>query len=241
MIYIRKGPPSTEVSQEINRVKRDFDWSHVAKDDQNKARTAFDQLDKKMIRDQLFREQKSLCVYCMRKLKNDESASIEHWIPISSDATKALDYSNMMLCCDGGRSSAVMPRVLCCDAAKADRVISISPYKEEQMERIKYRSSGEIVIVPQDKELEHDINQVLKLNGDMDEKGNMVSDTSSGLVYGRKQVYRNYERFISGLGKKGKPIGSTIRKRIEEMCQKDEYDEFAGVWLYFLRRKLRSS
>ena len=184
MIYIEKAAAPAPVAREIARVGRENHWSRVSKDDREAARIAFEQLDKSLIRKQLFKEQKSLCAYCMRKLDIAENAfeatSIEHWIPISVDATKALDYRNMMLCCDGGRRATEMPHVLSCDAAKGDRTITISPYRQEQMAKIRYRKDGDIFIDPEDKALSHDINYVLNLNGDLDENGRRISDTSSG-------------------------------------------------------------
>lgn len=243
MLYIEKGAAPTSVTQEIARVGRENNLSRISKYDRDAARIAFDQLNKDLIRKQLYKEQKSLCAYCMRKLVIDdksafEAATIEHWTPISADATKALDYRNMMLCSDGGRRSTKLPHILCCDAAKGDKTITISPYRQEQMKRIRYRRDGDIFVDPEDKLLSHDINYVLKLNGDLDENGRRISDTSSGLVRARKQVYEEFEIFIKGLVRVKKPIGSAIRKRIHEISQKEEYNEFAGVWLYFLRRKL---
>lgn len=242
MIYIRKGYASSEVSQEINRVKRDNNWDKVRSTDKEIARIAFDQVDKSIIRKQLFAEQKHLCAYCMRKIKKEEeqNATIEHWLPVSVDATKTLDYNNMMLCCDGGRKITKTPHIVCCDAAKEDKSIKISPYNREQMERIRYRSSGRIEVCPTDENLQNDIDNVLKLNGEIDKNGHLISDTSTGLVYGRKQVYQNYTTYITSLSKKGKATATIIRKKIDELSQSEEYVEYVGVWLYLLKRKLKS-
>lgn len=51
----------------------------------------------------------------------------------------------------------------------------------------------------------------------------------------------NFETFIKGLDKKGKSIGAAVRKKIEEITNATEYDEYAGVWLYLLKRKLRQT
>lgn len=66
MLYIRKEPPSPEVAQEISRVKRDVQWKQSGQTDSAYARTAFNLLDKSIIRKQLLREQHGLCAYCMR-------------------------------------------------------------------------------------------------------------------------------------------------------------------------------
>ena len=232
MLYIRKEPPSPEVAQEISRVKRDVQWKQSGQPDSAYARTAFNLLDKSIIRKQLLREQHGLCAYCMRRIEEHENLSnmvIEHWMPIDADCRQALDYSNMMICCDGGRLNDDAQRVLHCDASKGNQILSISPYSKEQMEKIRYDRNGRIHTNPEDKELDKDINQILHLN------------EATDLVYGRRQTYSNFETFIKGLDKKGKTIGAAVRKKIEEITNATEYDEYAGVWLYLLKRKLRQT
>ena len=243
MMYIKKESVSTDAAQEIGRVKRDFEWDKVSKTDKEKARVAFDQLEKSFIRKQLFSEQKGICAYCMRRISDDGSSTIEHWLPISADATQALEYSNMMLSCDGGRKTGNenARRVLSCDAAKEDNTIKISPYNKDQMAKIRYNRDGYLYIYPKDSELQNDIDYVLKLNGEIDKNGKKISDTSNGLVRGRKQVYQYYERYIKNLDKRGKALEGAIRKKINEITDSEEYPEFAGVWLYFLNRKIRQA
>ena len=238
MLYINKEAPSPEVSQEISRVERDVQWKKTEQPDTLYARLAFNQLNKGIIRKQLIREQHGLCAYCMRRIYDNDSTVIEHRIPVNRDPRATLNYNNMMACCDGGRKSDSTPRVLCCDASKGNKEISISPYNRDQMETIRYDKNGRIYIYPRDEELEYDLNQVLYLNGEA--AGSVIlQDTSTGLIYGRKQTYRSFEVFIKGLNKKGKPVGAAIRRKIDEISNSEEYIEFAGVWLYFLKRKLR--
>lgn len=247
MILIQKDPPSADVSREINRVKRDYNWPHISKTDQETARNAFDQLDKELIRKQLLAEQKHLCAYCMRRIGEEDQrmsqpVSIEHWLPISADATKALDYDNMMLSCDGGRQiiNDDEPHILSCDAAKGNKIITINPHNKDQMQKIRYDREGRIFVFPEDQELQNDIDHVLNLNGEIDPNGKMIRDTSSALVYSRRQAYQNYEEYIKRLGKKGKITAAILKKKIEEITSAEECMEFAGVWLFFLQRKLKS-
>ena len=232
MLYIKKEPPSPEVAQEISRVERDVQWKQVTHPNSVLARMAFDQLDKSIIRKQLIREQHGLCAYCMRRIEDHENKTntiIDHWIPVDEDSSQALNYSNMIGSCEGGRRDDVASRVLHCDASKENRVITISPYNKEQMDKIRYDKNGRVYTRPEDKILEHDLNQKLHLND------------ATNLVYGRAQTYRNFVIFIRGLDKKGKPINTAIRKKLEEISSAEEYIEYAGVWLYFLKRKLGQS
>ena len=64
------------------------------------AKATFDGLDKAKLREVLYGEQKSLCVYCERALsESDPSAHVEHWRPRSSAAEYALHWRNLYLSC----------------------------------------------------------------------------------------------------------------------------------------------
>jgi len=133
MLYIQKKRVSAAVSKEIRRVKQDNDWYHSDFKDAKAIRSVFDMMDKETIRTQLLKEQGYLCAYCMRKISNDATTTIEHLIPISLDGKQALNYKNMLACCDGGRGSIDKNKILCCDAAKGDKKLTISPFKKEQL------------------------------------------------------------------------------------------------------------
>lgn len=235
----RKRKPSQEVSREISRVERDNHRTQQNQYDTELVRHVFDQLDKKPIREQLIREQHGLCAYCMRRIHADNSSVIEHWMPVDFNGACALEYRNMMLCCDGGRTENKKPKVLCCDASKGNTVIQINPYNRQQMEKIRYDKNGRIYIYPEDSNLQADIDDVLHLNGKVSAIGKTQEDTATGLVYGRRMAFRGYETYIKGLAKKNKSIYKSVKKKIEEIQNADEYVEFAGVWLYFLKRKLK--
>ena len=238
MLLIRKDPPSPEVSREINRVKHDVDWDHADLTDPITARNAFDLLDKSIIREQLLKEQKGLCAYCMKKIRNNEKTVIEHWCPIDANPSQALSYTNMLACCDGGRKNDTYPHVLSCDAAKGDQTITISPLNEAHMTRIRYRANGTVSVFPEDAVLAHDINDILKLNGEVDPSGKVIHDTSTNLVHGRRQVYVRFREFMKRVDKMHKSVPAIIRKRIKELTEVEQYGEYVGVELYLLRRRL---
>lgn len=241
MLLIRKDPPSQDVSREIKRVKHDVDWDHADLTDKEFARNSFDLLNKSIIREQLLKEQKGLCAYCMKKIRNNEKTVIEHWCPIDADPSQALSYQNMLACCKGGQDKYNNPHILCCDASKGEQIITISPLDEAHMNRVRYRTDGKIVIFPENTTLTHDINDILKLNGEVDSTGKIIHDTSTNLVHGRRQIFENYSVFINGLVKKRKPVAPAVRKKINEISSAQYYTEYAGVWLYFLSRKLRKN
>ncbi len=241
MLYIQKRKPSDETEEAIERVRRDNDWNSIDKRDIKKVRSVFDQVDKAILRSSLIDEQRGLCAYCMCRINNDHHTTIEHLKPLELYGELALDYTNLMACCDGGRTTYEHygERVLCCDASKGNKEITISPYDHSQMQRIRYNKEGRIYVFPKDENLETDINQTLHLNGSLDNTNNMIADTSTNLVFNRKQIYRNYAVFIEGLNKHGKNVRAALMHRVREIQESEMLCEYAGVWLYFLNRKLR--
>ena len=235
MLYIKKSQPSKEAVNEINRVRRE-QKALLEKRDHQIARKAFDCLDKSLIRECLIKEQHGLCGYCMRRIENDATTTIEHWEPIERNVDGVLDYGNMLGVCDGGSKVKEADiedgrRILCCDAAKGNQEITISPYNKDHMDKIRYHEDGTIYTHPRDEILERDINDVLHLNG---ENG---LDTSTRLLHGRRETYRSY---FNEMKRHGNKISRAyIEKRIKAIKSKDEYPAFAGVILYLLKRKLR--
>ena len=172
----------------------------------------------------------------MRRIEDTSGTTIDHWKPIEKNVDGALDYGNMLGVCDGGRTTdkGSWPdgrHILCCDAAKGDREITINPYNESHMDKIRYSEDGTIYTHPKDEILDGDINDVLHLNG---ENG---LDTSTRLLHGRRETYRSY---FNEMKRQGNKISRAyIEKRIKAIESKDEYPEFAGVILYLLKRQLR--
>ena len=77
------------------------------------ARTTFDRLDKSRLRQVMYGEQGSLCVYCEQQLSEDNSPPhVEHWRPLSGDPEHALHWRNLYLSCSTPDT---------CDGAKSDR------------------------------------------------------------------------------------------------------------------------
>ncbi|MCR5346685.1 MAG: hypothetical protein K6E38_02830 [Fretibacterium sp.] len=235
MLYIRKSPPSKEAADNISRVKTERKYL-LDRQDPQAARRAFDSLDKSKIRKSLIREQHGLCGYCMRRIGDAGSTTIEHRAPVDKNLDRVLDYENMIGVCDGGRTADKEDwpegrHILCCDASKGDREITIDPYDKNHMDKIRYSEKGRIYTYPEDKVLERDINDVLHLNG-LD-----GLDTSTGLLRARREAYRSYVRGMRRQG--GKVSRAYIEGRIKAIESQEIYPAFAGVILFFLKRKLR--
>lgn len=106
------------------------------------------------------------------------------------------------------------------------------------MEKIKYRKDG--YIYTDDKELDDNINDILKLNGIYNSDGTFKCDTSTGLVKGRRDAYKNSVVIEKILYKKGKLTSGIINRKIQNMMNKEVRDEFVGTTVFFLEKKMRS-
>ena len=72
------------------------------------AKATFDGLDKAKLREVLYGEQKSLCVYCERTIsEGDPSPHVEHWRPRSRAPEHALHWRNLYLSCSTGDTCGV--------------------------------------------------------------------------------------------------------------------------------------
>ena len=116
----------------------------------------YDGLDKDVknnLRNNLFQEQGGLCCYCMGRIANDYTTTIEHLKPKERGKYPELqlDYSNLLLSCDGGKAERSLHDrrqnrnyPLHCDAQKNDMEIGISPLDEDCETHFMYGDEGEI-------------------------------------------------------------------------------------------------
>ena len=84
----------------------------------------------------------------MRRIESNIHTTIEHWSSIELEPDRAVDYSNMLGVCNGGCEKKWEDylddgrRILCCDASKRDRKMTISPLNPEHMKLIRYSAGG---------------------------------------------------------------------------------------------------
>lgn len=242
MIYINKKKPDKEILYKIAEIKNLPEWKQASIDDTKVIRQCFDRLPKELIRKSLLIEQHYLCAYCMKRINdNPLYTTIEHWFPLSKDKERALDYNNMIGVCKGGSSVKLEEgnkRELCCDAHKGDEEITINPLNQEHMRQIKYTKDGKIYT--SDETLDDDITKKLRLNGIFNLDGSFKCDTSTGLVKGRRDAYQKSITIINVLDKKGRLTSSALRKQIDKIEKQEMMEEFAGVVIFFLKKKCSS-
>lgn len=253
MLYIEKGAPLISVAQKTAEIKRRDAWKalplevpqdeHEAHQYTDTLRTMFEEFSKDDIRSTVLTEQHYLCVYCMRRIKNNPSTTkIEHWYPLSRNKEKAVEYTNFFGACTGvdSQNNTTQP---CCDTSKSGAIIKLNPCDRRMMNQIKYESDGTVYFDSSDgwtqKEIDDfnkEIQNVLRLNGDTPEYAYL---SGSELKSKRAAVYSACRKNITRMRLKnpGKTISiSEIQALIDKIESKEEYPEYAGVELFFYKR-----
>lgn len=86
---------------------------------------------KEALRQRLLEDQGYICCYCGQRIHNNENTKIEHIKCQKEHSDLALEFSNMLVSCDGGdldRQNGVKPKhQLHCDAKKGNQDIPVSP------------------------------------------------------------------------------------------------------------------
>lgn len=241
MVFIEKeGLPSSVVERIIGIRKSDA-WKGIDRKDVEAIRNVFNnEFPKDEVKEVLIHEQHGLCAYCMKRIKNDSHSRIEHLMPLSKDKEKSIEYNNMLGVCDGGeRVVGQNGRILCCDAHKKDVEISLNPLNKIQMDKIAYTKEGVVYTNPYDKDMEFDINVTLGLNGVRKPDGS-VRDTSTEILKGRRDAYARAKKMLHKLDVNGKCTSANLQRLIHDLEEKEEREEYVGVKLYYLKKKLKS-
>ena len=104
---LKRPWPPTNVSPDVQAPRRFADaereYLTALKGSTNKvrfARAEFNRLDKAKLRQVMYGEQESICVYCESRLSENESLPhVEHWRPLSGDPGHAIHWHNLYLSC----------------------------------------------------------------------------------------------------------------------------------------------
>ncbi|WP_144429601.1 hypothetical protein [Myxococcus hansupus] len=107
MRRLTKGPPPTNVSPPSQQQASLAVWgaayqvsAATAADPSKHARSKFDDMHKRYLRDLLFVEQRYLCVYCERAIDEVQPPPpIDHWNPLSLFLHQVFDWNNLHLSC----------------------------------------------------------------------------------------------------------------------------------------------
>lgn len=123
----------------------------------------------KEIREQMWEEQKGLCAYCMKKISDPKRVRIEHCRPRhpqekqEHDKKATLDFKWMLGVCYGNSLvKGVRTEDRTCDAYKGNTELTVNPFDEMSVRKIKYRADGSIY--SDDERINKDVTETLNLN-----------------------------------------------------------------------------
>jgi uncharacterized protein (TIGR02646 family) len=237
-----EGKPSFGLQEALVRLRASL--ATLDKDKRSeRARNEFDDLDKKKLREVLYAEQRHLCVYCERRVKEVPTfPPIEHWRPLSVYPDLALEWKNLYLSCASDDT---------CDETKKSHKLVWNEADDDDLpwpsetsyeEWIGFTTGGD-AYVRADAPCDEAKRKALKLAiADQDDGGrkrksllNLNSDT---LREARKAAI-DAERARMERAFPGKTATASDRQaRVDQMLNESMYPEFVSIRVLYLKRLL---
>ena len=206
------------------------------------ARSEYNRLDKQKLRREMYREQRSLCIYCERRIVDgNPTPRIDHWRPLSRNPALALHWKNLYLSC---------PSPETCDSAKADRPLRWDdadpdmpwPVDRRYEDVVGFTSGGEIY-VRSDVALSDTTRQALEL---------AIADQADGVQVRRSIVNLNHPALVTARVTAIKAERKRLEKdfknrtatrdereqRATRLLDEDQRPQFVSIRVAWLRKRL---
>ena len=189
------------------------------------------------VRTQMWEEQKHLCAYCMKKIVSPNVERIEHCRPrhphgeIEHDKKSTLDFKWMLGVCYGNSlTKGVKHEDTTCDAHRGNTEITVNPFDELSIRKIKYRSDGSIY--SDDEEINKDVTETLNLNCE-----------AVSLPATRKKVLQEEQSRIMRKckGKSQEVFIRELERTYESLVQERNLTPYCGIIISWLENKLKIS
>ena len=206
------------------------------------ARAEFDRLDKAKLRQVMYGEQGSLCVYCEQELsQNDSRPHVEHWCPRSRDPKCALHWRNLYLSCSTkdtcGDRKGDQP-------LKGDDADPDLPWPTElDYERLVGFTSGGEMYVRDDVHMDEAIRRALELAIDDRQHGGrkrrailnlnhptLLAARREALDGERKRMEKEFENRTATRDERD--------ERASQLLGRDQLPEFVSIRVAWLRKRL---
>lgn len=224
MIVLRRGKEPNSLLQ-FRKQYPDADYedtpSHVLKD----------------IREQMWEEQKHLCAYCMRKIDNPSVVRIEHCRPRHSqdeqeyDKKATLDFKWMLGVCYGNSLvRGVKPEEKTCDAHRGNTELTVNPFDELSVRKIKYKTDGRIY--SDDADINKDVTETLNLNC---EAVSLPETRKRVLMEEKSRIMRKCK------GKSQDAFIRELERTYEGLVQKRNLTPYCGIIISWIESKLKIS
>ncbi|MCD8131462.1 MAG: TIGR02646 family protein [Lachnospiraceae bacterium] len=189
------------------------------------------------VREQMWREQRHLCGYCMKRIKKYEDVRIEHCRPrhpqgeTEHDKSATLDFKWMLGVCYGNSlERGVNKEDMTCDAHRGNADLAVNPYSEASIKKIKYRSDGRIY--SDDPEINRDVTETLNLNCE-----------AVSLPQTRRKVLEKEKSriFKKCRGKSQVAVVRELERTYVSLVQERNLTPYCGIIISWLEDRLKKS
>lgn len=183
----------------------------------------------------MWNEQKHLCAYCMRRIDSPSVVRIEHCRPrhpkdeIVHDKKATLDFRWMLGVCYGNSLvKGVKDEDMTCDAHRKNKELTINPFDEVSVRKIKYKADGSIY--SEDAEINKDVTDTLNLNCQ-----------ALSLPQTRKKVLSEAQKRIvqKCAGKSQDAYVHELERTYTSLVQERNLTPYCGIIISWLEGKLK--
>ena len=199
------------------------------------ARSSFNQLAKQKLRAQMYREQRSLCIYCEREIAESNTPRIDHWRPLSRNFEVVFCWNNLYLSC---------PTLETCDSAKGNRPLRSSdkdpdlpwPVNFPYQDVVGFTSRGRIY-VRSDVSMPAPTRRALEA-ALADHPDGIVNLNDPALVTERAAVVQGEIERMKMHSKGKTPTRNEHHKRATALLNQEPCPEFVSIRIAWLRKSL---
>ena len=191
----------------------------------------------KDIREQLWEEQRCLCAYCMKKITDPRVVWIEHCGPRhpqdeeEHDKKATLDFKWMLGVCYGNSlARGVKQEEKTCDAHRGNTELTVNPFDELSVRKIKYKTDGSIY--SDDVEINKDVAETLNLNC---QALSLPQTRRNVLMAEKNRIMRKCK------GKSQDAFIRELERTYESLVQERNLTPYCGIIISWLESKLKIS
>ena len=191
----------------------------------------------KDIREQMWEEQRCLCAYCMKKIEAPSVVRIEHCRPRHPkgeqeyDKKATLDFKWMLGVCYGNSLvRGVKPEDKTCDAHRGNTELTVNPFDELSVKKIKYKADGSIY--SEDTEINKDVTETLNLNC---QALSLPQTRKNVLMAEKSRIMRKCK------GKSQDTFMHELERTYASLVQEGNLTPYCGIIISWLKSKLKIS
>lgn len=191
----------------------------------------------KDVRSQMWEEQGHLCAYCMKKIDDPRDVRVEHCKPrhpqdeIEYDKKATLEFKWMLGVCSGNSFlKGVKPENTTCDAHKGNTALTLDPFDELSIRKIKYKADGSIY--SDDADINEDVTETLNLNC---QAVSLPQTRKNVLMAEKNRIMKKCK------GKSQDAFMRELERTYEKLVQERNLIPYCGIIISWLEEKLKTS